>query len=82
MFEQSIIFLVKLVQFEEPHLSERPNPMTLLERISQAFTMAFGITQPSGRQRRTAALFVVGLILLILAFFAGLAFFLIHHFLG
>ncbi len=56
--------------------------MTLLERISQGFTMAFGITQPSGRQQKTAALFVVGLILVILAFFAGLAFFLIHHFLS
>lgn len=56
--------------------------MTLLERISQGFTMAFGITQPSGRQQKTAALFVIGLLLTILMLFAGLAFFLVHHFLG
>ena len=56
--------------------------MTLLERISQAFTMGFGITQPTPRQQKTAALFIVGLLLTILACFAGLAFFLMHHFLG
>ena len=56
--------------------------MNLLKRISQGFTMAFGITQPSGRQQKTAALFIIGLLLAILAFFAGLAFFLVHHFLG
>lgn len=55
--------------------------MTLMERISQGFTMAFGITQPSGGQQKTAALFVVGLILAILLGFAALAFFLVHHFL-
>ena len=56
--------------------------MNLLERISQGFTMAFGITQPSGRNQKTAALFVIGLLVAIIACFAGLAFFLVHHFLG
>ena len=56
--------------------------MTLVERISQGFTMAFGITQPSGREQKRAALFVVGLILTILLGFAVLAFLLIRHFLS
>ena len=56
--------------------------MGLLNRVAQSFIMGFGITQPTAAQQKTAAIFIGGLLLTILAFFGGLAFFLTHHFLG
>ncbi len=56
--------------------------MSFLDKITQAFTMGFGITQPTRAQQRRAGIFIISLLLTILAVFVGLGFFLMHNFLG
>lgn len=56
--------------------------MRLLEALAAAFINTFGITQPTDAQRRGAAWFIVGMMLLTMALVAGVgyAFFrAMHH---
>jgi hypothetical protein len=52
--------------------------MRLLEALADAFIRTFGITEPTGRMRRRASWFIVGMLALVL--FAGCAgaFLLVH----
>ncbi len=55
--------------------------MRLLEAFAAAFINTFGITQPSEAQRRRAAWFILGMLLLTLALVAvvGYAFYVSLH---
>jgi hypothetical protein len=54
--------------------------MNFLERLVSSFIMAFGITEPSPAQRKTATLFIFGLIGGIALIFLALVAVLLWHF--